>query len=173
MPVLLSWLINLCFPGCVWSLLFLKKLQLNPGSLSKSQLNPSSSPSHYVWSNPSLLGLQSRTPAPCGWDWSGQEHVTSATTPLTTVCYLYSLTHSLAWKGVLWRLNYPQPLDTMSLEDIYKFLQSQVAQMQRKHELIPCGTLPRACHEQHLWVMWWDPDCNPECCKLDDYTITH
>lgn len=32
----------------------------------------------------------------------------------------------------------------MSLENIYKFLQLQVAQVHREHELIPCGTLPKS-----------------------------
>lgn len=71
MPMLLSWPINLSFPGWEWGLLFLKKLQFNLGHLPSLRPIQVLSSSHYVWSNPSLLGLQSRTPAPCGWDCSG------------------------------------------------------------------------------------------------------
>lgn len=69
---------------------FSEETTTSPESLSNSQPNPSLSSSHYVWSNPGLLEIQSRTPAPCGWDCSGQEDATSATTPRSTVYYLYS-----------------------------------------------------------------------------------
>lgn len=136
-------------------MLSLKKSQFNLGPLPSPspvlQPSPGLSSSHYVWSNPSVLGLQSRTPAPRRWDGSGEEVATSPTMQWTqtTFCYLYSTSHPLAgpvaWEGALQRLNDPQYAKIPSryscfLEDVSKLLQP-AAQACREHELIPHGIL--------------------------------
>lgn len=170
MPMLLSWPINLSFPGWEWGLLFLKKLQFNLSHLPSLRPIQVLSSSHYVWSNPSLLGLQSRTPAPCGWDCSGsagRRHLCNYT---MIHCLLFVPRES--FHG-LERSAMEAELSTASRHAcLYRtstsFCNHKLPKCAENMNSFHVGPCQRACHEQHLWVMWWNTHCNPECCKSDE-----